>query len=251
MTTLNYYKIWCNTDEQWEYRWDTVAPTVCPANNTHSVNTSSVTIEQQLSENQVTIKEENIPTGGNFIASSISFTAATGPGVTTTQDYSWPFPISVMSIKFLTDNVHRGDLATCSVGPNTIIGALAGTCATGATGATVTSTVIDNLMIGYTCHLFDGAQLHNCGRCLSVDTNASTITWETPTTTSFSALSPTYIQMTVYVVNPLLVGPPGLYTIGEDKIGGSYVPANTTVRVTYTNNHTEPQDIYALVEMLY
>lgn len=253
MTTLYKYKIWCTTDSKWEYKWDTEAPTTCPTNNTHSVNTSSISIEDHVEETEVKIKEETIPTGGNFVAQSISFIAATGPNVTTTNTFSWPFPISVMNIRFTTADIHYGDRATCCVGPNTVIGALAANAATGATGCAVTSTVIDNIMVGYYCNLLDGSDYtsNQCGRIIGIDTNTNIITWETPLTQSFSALSPTYVRMTVYVVNPLIIGPPGTYIIGDSKIGGSYVPANVTVRVDYTNNSNASKDIFSVIEYLY
>jgi len=42
MTTINKYKIYCTTESQYRYIWDTVAPTTCPFNNAHTVNTDSV-----------------------------------------------------------------------------------------------------------------------------------------------------------------------------------------------------------------
>lgn len=41
------YKIYCNTDSKYEYVWKEStdsAPTTCPANTSHSVNTSSVSV---------------------------------------------------------------------------------------------------------------------------------------------------------------------------------------------------------------
>jgi len=251
MSTLYKYKIWCNTESAWVTRWDTTAPSTCPNNNSHSVNTGSVSVTEEVSNSQVVIKEENIPTGGNFLAYSVAFTAATGPQVDTDQMFSWPFPITVMAIRFTTDETHYGDKVTCAVAPNTIVGALAGLCPTGATGATVTQTVIDNFMLGYYINFFNGVNSVDGGRVVNIDKSINKISWETPLTRSFSYLSPTYIRMTVFVINALHVGPPGTYVIGEGKIGGSYVPANIQTRVRYTNNGDIPKNVYAVIELLY
>lgn len=249
--TLYYYKIYCNTDGQYEYIWSDTSPTVCPVNNTHSVNLSSVSIEDQISENIVKIKEEHVPTGENFMSENVCIQGETGPDVWTQNDFSFPFPISVMSVKFVSTDDHYLDQVNTCVGPNTIIGAIGASCPTGATGCVVSSTVIDNMMIGYSVNLFDGSTSEDVGRCLDVDSNTSTITWETPTTQSFSPLTPTYVRMTVYTVNNYVIGPASRYVIGEDKIGGSYVPTNTLVRVGYKNNSNYAKVLYVQIEYLY
>jgi hypothetical protein len=41
------------------------------------------------------------------------------------------------------------------------------------------------------------------------------------------------------------------YTIGGAKIGGSYIPANTTVRITYVNSNNVAKTFRGGVEYLY
>jgi len=41
---INKYRIYCTTDNKWEYIWDTSAPTTCPVNGVHTVNANSVSI---------------------------------------------------------------------------------------------------------------------------------------------------------------------------------------------------------------
>lgn len=42
MTTVNKYRIYCNTENAWVETWAESEPTVCPNNNGHSVNNNSV-----------------------------------------------------------------------------------------------------------------------------------------------------------------------------------------------------------------
>lgn len=42
----HYYRVWCTTDSKWEYIWDTVVPTTCPANGAHTIDASKITIEE-------------------------------------------------------------------------------------------------------------------------------------------------------------------------------------------------------------
>jgi hypothetical protein len=46
MAIVNQYRVWCNTDSKWVYCWDTTAPTVCPENSGHSIDTAKTTIIQ-------------------------------------------------------------------------------------------------------------------------------------------------------------------------------------------------------------
>lgn len=42
MPKIYKYRIYCTTDNKWEYIWDTVAPTVCPVSGGHGVNNDSI-----------------------------------------------------------------------------------------------------------------------------------------------------------------------------------------------------------------
>ena len=39
-TTINKYRVWCNTESAWVETWDNHEPTVCPNNIEHEINTS-------------------------------------------------------------------------------------------------------------------------------------------------------------------------------------------------------------------
>jgi len=251
MTTLYHYKIYCNTDSQYEFVWAEDPPTVCPMNNTHSVNTDSIAIDDQVANNIVKIKEESVPTGENFMAECHSIDYATGPNVSTSKDFIWPHPINTMGIVLSSTEENIGDEISLCVAPNTIIGAIGMDAGTGATGSVVSSTVTDNAMVGYHLCLTDGVELHNCGRVTAINSELSTIHWEYPLTFGFSASSPTYVTMTVYVINNYTIGPPQTYMIGQTKIGGSYIPANIIVRATVTNKEAYAKKITAQVEFLY
>jgi hypothetical protein len=53
------YRIYCNVDQQWEYIWDTVAPTICPINDSHEINPDSISSMNDL--NAVTITSTDSP----------------------------------------------------------------------------------------------------------------------------------------------------------------------------------------------
>lgn len=55
MTTVNRYRIFCNTENAYVYTWDTSPPTSCPNNNTHTVDLDSVTLIESISEDTISM----------------------------------------------------------------------------------------------------------------------------------------------------------------------------------------------------
>ena len=43
------YRIYCNTENQYTYTWNTIKPSVCPNNNTHSIDTDTICIVDTIS----------------------------------------------------------------------------------------------------------------------------------------------------------------------------------------------------------
>lgn len=294
MTTLNKYKIYCNTDNKWEYIWldsSNTYPTKCPTNTAHNVDLSSIAIIDEVSTNHVVVKEESIPTGGNFAATTIKVNATAN--TTSYSEISWPFPVTALSSEWVTKAEHEGDITSMSVGQDTVIGALAGVISTSSVWSAqnyvagdvvtydgrvytcvldtinnevptnltywkhgheipVSSTVIDHTAIGFYLNLDDGINNNTLDRVISTDKVSSKVYVETSPTDTFSPVTPTYIKQTVYVVKDYEIGPAWEHIIGESKIGGSYVPANTKVRVKYENKHpTQDKILIGRVEYLY
>jgi len=54
ITTLYKYRIYCTTNSQWEYIYNTSAPSTCPINVGHTVNASSVSILDQIAAISIT-----------------------------------------------------------------------------------------------------------------------------------------------------------------------------------------------------
>lgn len=49
-TVVNKYRLYCNTEATHVYAWDTSAPTTCPNNDQHNIDTNSVTVIDTVSE---------------------------------------------------------------------------------------------------------------------------------------------------------------------------------------------------------
>lgn len=55
MSTVYRYRVYCETEESNAYIWDTTPPILCPNYNTHTINTDSITIVDQVNTTQTEI----------------------------------------------------------------------------------------------------------------------------------------------------------------------------------------------------
>jgi hypothetical protein len=260
-TVVHKYNIYCTTESAWVSTWAETEPTVCPNNNGHTINSGSISIVETVESSEVKIQEEATPTGGSFRCDTVSFDATAS--TTTTFDYSWPIPVGILSVAFHplgaqkpdgtwdADESQEGDTFSICIAPDTTIGAITANVAASATIIDVQQSVIDNIKIGYYVKLTDGTNTDDCGRVLSIDSVNLKITVETATTNAFEAATPTYVQMTVYMIKDFEIGYLGRYSIGDDKIGASHLTANTVARVNYVNNTAAQKRVRFLVEYLY
>ena len=245
------WRIYCETEATWTegiVNETAGIPTNCFTNSGHTVNTNSQQILEELSDYTVTITEESTPTGGHFKSNSIKMVCPVGASQ---HDFSYPHPISVLSITIVTTSDHTGDTFENIVAPNTTIGSITSDITASDTVINVSQTVMDNSKVGYYINVTDGTNNDTLGRVLSLDTVNNTLTMETAAVNGFLASTPTIVQLTVKNIDNYIIGEPSRYEIGKDKIGGSYVPANTVIRVDYTNNGGSSKDFYAIIEYLY
>lgn len=249
--TVYQYKIYCTTEAKNVFTWSETTPTACPNNTAHTINSSSISIVDESGPDEIFIREESTPTGGHFRAETVVMDIAAGPDVTTTITRSWPYPISVLGFSVAVGAEHEGDVLHIYAPENRIIGALTSSINPTDTVIPVSQTVIDNIAIGFSVKLDDGVNSNDLGDVLSIDKVNNTITMQTAAVNSFSASSPTYVKITVCRVKDFELSKPGIYNIGEKKIGGSYFPANEVAVVKYLNKSASLKKLVIWHEYLY
>jgi len=296
MTTVNLYRVYCTTDSKYVNVWSTDEPVTCPENNGHSINTDATSIIQTISETEISVKEEDIPTGGNFSSRTIKMIAP--KNTITTYNLWWSYPISALAVEFITAETHRGDNISMHVGPDTTIGVLTAnissasawisqnytigqrvtythptfgsrvyTCIANTVSnelptnttywvhgleISVSSTVLIHAKKGYFIKLTDGVNSDDFLTVINIDTLNNKIYVDKNITNSYSAATPTYIQQTVSIFSNYELNEPWEHTIGESKIGGSYVPTDTIVQILYDNKSSDTDKTFVgRVEYLY
>jgi len=249
--TVYVWRIWCETDSRYEFwkLYDTdPSPTTCPVNTAHTVNLNDVTLRNIINQSQVTIKEEDVPTGGKWAAQSHWFYGATGgvsgPSETVTQ-ITWAHDVSVFNVQYRSREENERDQAHLYVETKDagfgvgVIGTITADAPTGATGITVSQTIIDNILAADWIALTDGINTTDYIQICSVKKEPRMLELTAPMPYFFSAASPTFVKFRRYVMRNYNLGPPNLYQLGNGK------------SVAYINyDSTKSKELFAYIERL-
>lgn len=252
MATLYQYTFLCTTENTTKKVWrddSEPVPTKCPDDTTHTINIVSIRITEVVEKNRVIVQEESTPTGGNFRSMCRSITI--NPNETKIENFIFKYNISALAIEYISDNENVGDQIEMIIGPNTIIGAITNIVNINDNVINVSDTVIQYIQIGYKINLFNGINTEELGYVIEIDKDNKTITTENNSMQLFSHLTPTYVRMNVYVIEDYVIGKAGRWCVGGNKIGGSFIPKNTIIKLIYYNNSNINKNFTAQLEYLY
>jgi hypothetical protein len=250
MSTVYKWRIYCETEGIWVESWGTTAPTTCGNNTTHTINPNSTQEIQSISPNEVFVNTERVPTGGNFrTVGYMREIPACTPGETFVFDVSYPYPINLSLVSFRTDVNSSGDMINGDAAPDTVVGVLTSNAISTTSVLHVSPTVNEYLKVGFYCNIFNGITSYNLGECISNDTVNNTITTErqVPETVSAGSL----IRMALRNIDDYVLSNNQYKILGTGKIGASYVPANTILRIHYQNNNGESKRFFIDNEFTY
>lgn len=232
MTTVNKYRIWCNTEADYVYSWSETEPTTCPTDPAHSINTSLTTIVDTVETSRVIVEDYTV---GYFETSHVVMNIPVGtPGDIEEIDIEWPMDILLWRTILKPTSDMIGDFITVVAGPETTIGVAAATVNVSDTTISVNSTVTDNIWRGFLVTLDDTVNKDVCGRCTDVDKIAGTISFQTATANSFAAGTP--VKISIYVLDAIELIDTDSIDIGLKGIKGKTLSKGTKLRIYYTNN---------------
>lgn len=175
-------------------------------------------------------KAAEVATQGHFQSTVIDI-ETTGDEVVE-KDISFPYPVSLFSAEWLVDAEHKGDRSEFHIAPNTIVGAIIAPVDISSNEFSVSPTVLENMQLGY--HIKIGSS-DDLGRVSKIDLVNKTISVENPVSEAFDAGE--YVKMTIKVVDYWRFTATGFNSVGESKIGASYIPPNTILRMVYYNEN--------------
>ena len=231
--SINKYRIYCNTEAQYQYVWNDSPPVACPVNTAHTVDPTTIAIVDTVSNDSVNVIQQAGTTNGNYGLCSHSFDIQ--PNSTESYTFSYPYNCSISSVHFTTNSSQTGDLVSCWTAPHTPIGSITSNVSVGDTVVSVSQTAIQELCLGYLVTLNDGTNTCEMGRAFAIDSVNLKVTCEMASTAAFSAATPTAVQMSFPTVSNFEIADPNLISLGENHIGAAFLPANVPITVIYQN----------------
>lgn len=193
---------------------------------------------------EVIVVEENIKTGGHYQAQSFKIDIDSD-GINQ-NPLSFPIPISLLSAKWTCKSAHKDDEIELVVGDGITIGVLTANAVAGATVLDVSQTVIDNTAVGY--YLTIGSQ--SCERVIFIDEENLQVTIETALVYAENAGQS--VKQCIKLFPKGKLPAEGIVNLGDSKIGGSYIPANTIIYASYwRKGGGDADDFIFFMEYLY
>lgn len=232
MSSIYNWEFTCVDESTLVYDWSTTVPTVCPNNNTHTIDVTHASVVESIVSN-IYKTEEN--TTGDFETTHIKMDIPSGtPGDVTEHDVTWPMNI----LLWITDLTPTSDMIedeiTVMAAPETQVGAITGLVNIGDTVLNVDPGIFNYIKRGYLITLDDTTNKDVLGRLIAHDSVAGTITVDTPTSYSYAPGTP--VKISIYIIKELYVADTNVIPIGRKGMKGKLVDAGRILRVYYTNN---------------
>lgn len=204
---------------------------------------------EQLTEH-LRYVESGDTTQSLFAAKSLVVDVSSGESITTV-DFSWPYPIAIMSGTFGATEDMIGDELNIHIAPNTLIGALIQPLNVGDTSIYCSPTVFENIKLGYYFGLYNGGGDTGVelGQVIYKDPENSVLTIDAPS--DVSANAGTYVAMCVKLIPYMYLSSIDKIEIGKDIPTGQRIPTNLPIRVNYFNNNGVAKKVSFFVEYLY
>lgn len=251
MDVVKKYKVFCVNENKYLEVWKMTTPDCCPNNSRHVIDHDQTEfLEQKFVENDhiihVNINSKNVrTTNGNYCGEGRSFHIASNVSVQT-EDIQIPVSMCIFGMRFCIREEHFGDRVSFIGQPETIAGViLQDVDANSGTTFMVNDTVWKNVVPGY--HVLIGGEER---QVVGVDSEASTITVETPFTSSHAAYS--YVAVNVYVVKNFCLDTRGMAEVGYGAFGGKMLEKGNVLRMVYHKADPATSKIFSLnVEYMY
>lgn len=165
---IHKYRIFCQTEEKFVYKWDDKIPNVCPNNDSHMIN-DNIVIVDTLRSNSVEIIEEKDNSGdktmGRFRSNGIYFDINNDEEVIC---FSWVYPIAALNIKISPVLENIGDNIECKIFPASFLCYCEESKLSGTDNIRVDSVNLENVLIGKYVNIFlDDNKIYFLGKIIN------------------------------------------------------------------------------------
>jgi len=249
--TIYQYRVYCIEEGKNVTVWSKTKPTLCPNDHTdRSIDPIRTTVIDTISKQHV-ITDDGLQ--GNYQVINIEYDIPSGAsGDVTIHDRSWPMDLEVWRSYFKPQSQHIGDKVDFITAPDTLIGALTATGISGSTGLTVTSITTDletGIVKGHEITITDTITPTHLGRIIGIDRENYQLIMELPLPQDYPIGSAIILQP--YMVKDYTIIDTEKIVLGEKGFKATILPANTIVRLIYTNHDGNAKKIYVHTEYYY
>ena len=217
-----------------------VPPTTCPNDTSHTIDPS----QTQIHDSQTLTSVNVILPDGYYQCTTLDLEMPDGPiGTVYTKDISWPMKIYLWTISLYLPTDSEGDFFDVIAAPDTVIGYTTDTLNIGSTQMSVSSTVTTNMIPGLDIALYDGQNRNELGRITAIDSVNHIVTFETATTQSFAQGTLIFFNLKNVRHFEVCRNISTEVQLAQAWVKYKEIPANTNMRMVYTNNTGESKCI--------
>lgn len=238
-TAVYKYRVFCRTEGAFQYVWAPTAPTCCPNNSQHDIDTDTITVIDSVRKDVVMVKDTNpMFTQEMYIREGYQRDIAASND--TCLDVNFPIPVEVYGIYIKPTQSNISDV----IDAYHVIANIACISVDNQAMNFTTTQPLSNVSLPRGAYVYvDGVEV---GR----------IVQSTPTSlvldkTIDATLIGRDVEVRVYVIKNVCIMSVSTISIGKDKLGGTVVPANDTIHVHYTNTSSEPKTFCFDIQYIY
>jgi hypothetical protein len=248
MPALYKYRVYCKSEKCFHTVWNSTPPISCPININHEIDEETITIIETFKRDNITISNVDEQTKGYFLVETKTFDVPADTPVSKFT-FSYKFPVAVYRATIITGSEHNGDSLSIVISPDTPIGVLTTDIEKEQKTFGVSSTVIQNAVVGFYMAITDGTNYDDLGVLTFIDYDKNEITVENAPTTKYVAGD--YILLNVHIVKNLQLPYPYKYDMGSGVLSGKPIPPNTISQITYNNSNGLSKKLYVTFEYTY
>jgi hypothetical protein len=240
------WKVFCSTENAYVTALTEsiiYKPLRCPNNSNHIIIDNLTSMIEVIGNNQVIIKEENIPTQGFFRVEGKKIDCPMNS--TSSQIVDLEYPVSILAFYISPESSNFNDNIDIYIEIGDI-GVLTSEVNSGSSIIPLNTPNIDNLPIGFEI-LIDNIVI---GEIIGKNSVNSALTLNKNTMQVFPVNST--VSLRNRMVKNFTIGKHTMYPLGLSKIGSSYISPSYFIMVEYTNKSlTENRQLIYHVEYTY
>lgn len=224
------WEMFCCTENQKVYKIldsSDYIPTTCPNDPEHVIDVNQTSHINNLEENTVKVKEEDITTQGFFRAEGDVFSCPAN--TTTIKQRNLNYPVGGLAFYINASENNYGDVLNVYISLG-VIGVLTTNVLQGETVLPISTPIFDKIPIGFQI-LINGNVIGEV-----IGKGNGTLDMDFPFSQNYAAGS--MVSLRAETLKNFTIGRNTQYQFGATKIGASYIPKEYSMIVAYTNKST-------------